>query len=445
MHQVIKKYHKHLLIIVVGTALLVSAGILLPNLKKNAMARSALPQLIVDTPVTGSTLASPVYFEASAKSKHKITGWRIYLDQVSVFQANNTSTIKTALEVAPGVHNIIIRAWDSSGAYQSYYAKITVEAPAAAAGSISPQANNGQADADNNSSTRNSVISDNLPGVPRPGPTAPPAPAPAPTPTPAPAPNPVPAPAPNPSPAPAPAPAPVPAPTPPPTTTPPSFDQYPTAASVMQNLESHIWNSCNCGGTGTEPASNGFTQNNNINFSIAGSGSGVSGWLWWSSTRQPASNWIMDYDVKVNNPANAAALEFDGNQTSSAAVPGNFVFGTECNYGFNPGQKTVWRFWTMAAGRETWGTTAFACPITTADTYHVQVRFAVLSDSSYAVARLKVTDLTTGKVVENDSNLGTFSSVGANTGHGNSIDVQLDAPGSKSFNATYTNIKIVRW
>jgi hypothetical protein len=104
----------------------------------------------------------------------------------------------------------------------------------------------------------------------------------------------------------------------------------------------------------------------------------------------------------------------------------------------------VWRFWTTS-GSETWGTTSYACPITqTNHTYHVQMHF-VASSSQYQVSHVKVTDVTAGSVVEDDTNLGTFNSVGGNTGHGNSIDIQPDVPTSSTLAAQYQNITIARW
>jgi acid phosphatase len=220
-----------------------------------------------------------------------------------------------------------------------------------------------------------------------------------------------------------------------------SFDAYPSSATVLSHLENANWTSCNCGGTGSGPASKALTPNGSaVTAEITGSGSGVSGWLWYYGFgSMNASNWIMDYDVTpTTNLSGAAALEFDGNQTGGL---GNFVFGTECNYGYNPSRKTVWRFWTMS-GSETWGTTSYACPVTqTNHTYHVQMHF-VVSAGQYQVSHVKVTDLTAGSVVEDDTNLGTFKSVGS---HGSSIDIQTDVPGGNTLAAQYQNITIVRW
>jgi hypothetical protein len=147
----------------------------------------------------------------------------------------------------------------------------------------------------------------------------------------------------------------------------------------------------------------------------------------------------MDYEVTPTDLTGGVALEFDGNQTGSL---GNFVFGTECNYGYNPTEQTVWRFWTKSGGSETWGTTSYSCPITQVNhTYHVQMHF-VASSGSYQVAHVRVTDTTSGQVVQDLTNLGNFSAVGS---HGSSIDMQADVNANSTIKATYQNVSIIRW
>jgi hypothetical protein len=219
------------------------------------------------------------------------------------------------------------------------------------------------------------------------------------------------------------------------------FDSYPSTATVNHNLESAKWVSCNCGGTGAEPASASISQTSETaTANIRGGGKAVSGWLWYSAlSGENASNWIVDYELTPTELSGAAALEFDGNQIGSQ---GNFVLGTECNYGYNPTQKTVWRFFTLSGRTQTWATTNFACPITQANrTYRVQMHF-VVSSGTYRIARVKVTDLTAGAVVEDDENLGSYYAAGS---HGNSIDIQLDADGSGTVSARYQNMKVIRW
>jgi hypothetical protein len=238
------------------------------------------------------------------------------------------------------------------------------------------------------------------------------------------------------------APTPVSTPTPAPvTTTAGNFDSYPSTAVVNSHMENATWDSCNCGGTGNNPSSESLTKSaSSATETVTGSGSGIAGWLWYTPfSSTDASNWIMDYEVTPKNLSGAVALEFDGNQTGSL---GSFVFGTECNYGYNPTGQTVWRFWTMSGGSQTWGTTSYVCPITQVNhTYHVQMHF-VASSGSYQVAHVEVTDLTTGAVLQNLTSLGNFSAVGS---HGDSIDMQADVKAGSTVAAVYQNVTIIRW
>jgi hypothetical protein len=81
----------------------------------------------VSSPHTGATLGSPVHVVASAASTNPITAMRIYLDSVSVF-ANSTNRIDTTIDVAAGLHNMVVQAWDSTGAVFKSPLTITVNA-----------------------------------------------------------------------------------------------------------------------------------------------------------------------------------------------------------------------------------------------------------------------------------------------------------------------------
>ena len=92
----------------------------------------------VSSPQSYSTDASPVPFVASATSAYPITGWHIYVDSNNAFGATNTASINTAVAMAQGTHQVVIRAWDSSGAYGSISEQITVQGAAAAPASALP-------------------------------------------------------------------------------------------------------------------------------------------------------------------------------------------------------------------------------------------------------------------------------------------------------------------
>jgi hypothetical protein len=81
----------------------------------------------VTTPVSGSvTATSPVNIVASASSANSITGWEIYVDSVSAFAQDNGSSINANLTMSPGAHSVVVRAWDSTGAYGSVTLTVTV-------------------------------------------------------------------------------------------------------------------------------------------------------------------------------------------------------------------------------------------------------------------------------------------------------------------------------
>jgi hypothetical protein len=87
----------------------------------------------LSTPVAYASVASPFVVKASASSSHPITGWQVYVDGVSRYAALNTASISDSLAVAAGTHQLVVRAWDSTGAYDSDTVQITVKAGAAVA------------------------------------------------------------------------------------------------------------------------------------------------------------------------------------------------------------------------------------------------------------------------------------------------------------------------
>lgn len=69
----------------------------------------------VCSPISGSTVDSPVRFTAAAKSTLPITAMRIYIDNVSAYFVSAAS-LDVSLAVNPGTHLVVVQAWDSSGA-----------------------------------------------------------------------------------------------------------------------------------------------------------------------------------------------------------------------------------------------------------------------------------------------------------------------------------------
>jgi len=82
------------------------------------------------SPAGGSTDNSPVQFTAAAlDQEHPITGMIAYVDSVQKAQSANAS-LSASVQLAAGTHNIVIRAWDSTGFFFSSQESITVVAPA---------------------------------------------------------------------------------------------------------------------------------------------------------------------------------------------------------------------------------------------------------------------------------------------------------------------------
>jgi len=79
----------------------------------------------VSTPKNGATAGSPVHVVASASSRNPITAMRIYVDSLSVYN-NSTNKIDTQVSMTTGNHNMVVQAWDSTGAVFKTPLTITV-------------------------------------------------------------------------------------------------------------------------------------------------------------------------------------------------------------------------------------------------------------------------------------------------------------------------------
>src|SRR5205085_1499519 len=74
------------------------------------------------------TSGSPVHFVASASSTAPIMAIRIYVDYVSVY-TNSASSLDTFIPMSVGIHNVVVQAWDATGAVFKTPETITVTAP----------------------------------------------------------------------------------------------------------------------------------------------------------------------------------------------------------------------------------------------------------------------------------------------------------------------------
>ena len=91
------------------------------------LAANAHAQVTVTSPSEGSTLGSPFHVTASATSSHPITAMRIYLDNVSVYLVK-AAQLNTYVSASAGTHNLVVQAWDSTGAVFKRPVTITVGA-----------------------------------------------------------------------------------------------------------------------------------------------------------------------------------------------------------------------------------------------------------------------------------------------------------------------------
>jgi hypothetical protein len=80
----------------------------------------------VPAPAANSTVASPFAVQATASSTHPITGWHVYLDSANVYSGGATTAIAASITASSGAHTLVIRAWDSTGAYGDQTITLTV-------------------------------------------------------------------------------------------------------------------------------------------------------------------------------------------------------------------------------------------------------------------------------------------------------------------------------
>lgn len=88
------------------------------------------PEVVVTAPAGGSSLSSPVEIEASAYPTpgHSVAGWWIYVDSVGAYNAGSVSWIDPKVKMSTGTHTVVVRAWDTSGAYGDQTFKVTAAA-----------------------------------------------------------------------------------------------------------------------------------------------------------------------------------------------------------------------------------------------------------------------------------------------------------------------------
>jgi len=65
---------------------------------------------------TGADITSPVQVQATPKATLPIEAMKIYVDGVAKYSTND-NLVSTRLELAPGNHQMTVKAWDRFGAY----------------------------------------------------------------------------------------------------------------------------------------------------------------------------------------------------------------------------------------------------------------------------------------------------------------------------------------
>ncbi len=91
-----------------------------------SLAASATVNVTVTAPLDGAQLSSPFSLDAYAISPNAITGWVIYLDGKIVYRAGQRQSINASIPAPTGNHELVTRAWDSTGGYGSVYEHITI-------------------------------------------------------------------------------------------------------------------------------------------------------------------------------------------------------------------------------------------------------------------------------------------------------------------------------
>src|SRR5205823_2398242 len=97
-------------------------------------AHAASVTVTVSKPSNGATVPLTFNVTASASTSNSgasVTGWHIYIDSVDKFGTPGpTSSINTNVTTTAGTHTMIVRAWDSTGAFGDQTLTITATSAA---------------------------------------------------------------------------------------------------------------------------------------------------------------------------------------------------------------------------------------------------------------------------------------------------------------------------
>ncbi len=86
------------------------------------------PLVTVAYPSSKASISSPVTLQAAGfpTAGLSITGWYVYVDGNPAYQQGALSSINPAISIANGKHTLLVRTWDSSGAYGDQTLNLTV-------------------------------------------------------------------------------------------------------------------------------------------------------------------------------------------------------------------------------------------------------------------------------------------------------------------------------
>ncbi len=87
---------------------------------------AAAVNVTVSQPGNNQQVGSPFTLIASATTQYQITGWHVYLDGANVYTGGAVNSINASITAAAGTHQLVTRAWDTSGAYGTVTEQITV-------------------------------------------------------------------------------------------------------------------------------------------------------------------------------------------------------------------------------------------------------------------------------------------------------------------------------
>jgi len=92
-------------------------------------ATATKPTVTVSFPTSGWNVSSPIALRASAtpSTGRTIVGWWVYLDSKGVYNTGAANSISPNINASPGNHTLVVRAWDSSGAYGDQTLAVTVK------------------------------------------------------------------------------------------------------------------------------------------------------------------------------------------------------------------------------------------------------------------------------------------------------------------------------